>query len=111
VRETSRAHGADFLLLIGPLSANLDTGFDTSMRSPHQYESLYFGRKFKFGPDAGEGFVDAVPVVQSMAETMAVSEIFFDKIHPTAVANRKIARVLVAKLEPWLSARLKASTR
>jgi hypothetical protein len=105
VQKKTLRHGVDLLLLVGAGRVNLDPDKNPEERVPFQLEQYYFGDKIKFGPDSGPGFVDTVPIVRALAETRPVPEIFHDADHPTAATNRKIARALADKLDPWLAAR------
>ena len=107
IHQTTKEQGIDLLLLVGAARFNIDPNVEITKRDFRTFyhaEGMRYGRRIRFGDDGGAGFVDVVSIVQAMAKTIPVSDLFHDNIHPTAQTNREIAKALVRKLQPWINA-------
>ena len=102
VRESTRSRGVELLVLVGPHRNNI-AGIP-GRRSPYQIEAGDYCRSIHFG--SADGCLDTVPAIQAMAASLPVPALFHDPVHPTGLTNRRIARLVAAKLEPWMRARL-----
>ena len=55
-----------------------------------------------FGPYAASGYVDGLAVLSRLRKRHAIDDLLLDEAHPTALANREVARSIAHKIEPWL---------
>lgn len=78
-----------------------------SYSTPYQLEMYRYGRRIAFGPDRSYSYVDGVSVVEKLALERSTSELFFDSVHITPLANQKIAEAVVSKVAPWIKARMR----
>ncbi len=106
-REVVRGRGVDLLLLICAGRFNLNPGVPEMGRTEYQIQQYRVGRETPFGPDGGPALVDCVAALRELVSEHSLDELFFDGIHPTPLGHRKMAEALVARLEPWLAARLR----
>lgn len=107
VETATSAEGADLLLLVPGLQLNVDGTRPASYRRPLQLELYRFGRAHRFGPAGAPALVDGVRPLQELAETHASEEIFFDHVHPTRLANERLADALAEAIAPWLQTRIR----
>jgi lysophospholipase L1-like esterase len=97
IETTAREHGAALLLLVLPGRANFEAGVPPGGRLPLQLVQLQFGARRHLGEGGEPAFVDGVALAQELARSHELSELFLDRVHPTALTNAALARALVAR--------------
>lgn len=105
-RKSTERAGAELLVLVWGARSNVEAGFYHGYRTPLQDEQERFAREIRFGPDGGPALVDGVAVFEAMARTHSIPEIFADGVHPTEAAAERVARAMMARIEPWARERL-----
>jgi lysophospholipase L1-like esterase len=105
VQAAAKLRDAELLLVTWPYPWNLEPPLDE--RTALQQVIDGFARlRTRFGPAGDPAHVDLVPVVQDLSRTVPAAAIFQDPLHSTAVANRRFADAVAARIAPWLEARV-----
>jgi lysophospholipase L1-like esterase len=97
--------GAEVLILAGAGRSNVENTRFRDYRTPFQEEQMRYGSQRRLGPDAAPALLDEVAVLQAMTPDTPTSGIFFDGVHTTPEANRRVGEAIARKLIPWVEAR------
>ena len=100
------------LLVEWPGRFNINPTTPRHLRTPWQREvHLYGESNLVLEPGRSSGVVDAVEVIQRIADREPPSNIFLDHVHATPLANSEIAAAIVGRVSLWLAARVKSENR
>ncbi len=102
IRASADSRGIALLPFVAACRANLDP---SRIRTPYQEALAEFAPRLAAPGRTLPALFDAVPVLRRMAREHETSELFFDGIHPTVLANERMSELLVQELLPWLEER------
>lgn len=94
--ETARQQNTKLLLLVWPLSLNVDPNMARNIRAPLQLE------QYRYAMEARASALDLIPLFQTLALTQDVRSLFLDKMHATAEANLEVSVALTEAITPLL---------
>lgn len=103
-RNTTRALGAELLVLVGGARFNLQPEGAKRVINQYQKRQYDFGETLRLAPTDLHGVVDGVAAAQQLARTLPVEALFLDQTHPSARLNQAIGVALVERIAPWLRA-------
>ncbi len=109
IKKETHSRGIELLLLVpGSKSSveNFAKQADPAQLNLYQAEGIRLGREMSFGPYDEAAYINGVAVLAQELHQNSVNDLFLDSVHPSAIANRILARVVAHRLLPWLEENL-----
>jgi lysophospholipase L1-like esterase len=102
IREETEARRIGLAVMVVAHRKNVDGSMAEGRLGRYQSASAEIGETLRLLPDGRPALVNGAAVVRELVRTHTVDEVFFDRVHPTALTAAVLADEFVALISPWL---------